>query len=104
MVWVTIGVDAIPMVFNQFGKASKGHQPLPFQAVFPTFEKSECASFGAVAPEISKAFHLGDTLVRHISAQLAHMHSVAYSAEFLLVSREVLHARRHTLDNEPASV
>ena len=56
MVWVTIGVDAILMGFNQFGKLLTGHQPLPFQAVFPTFEKSECASFGTVAPEISKAF------------------------------------------------
>ena len=47
-----------------------------------------------------QAFHLGNSLVRHIPAQLAHMHgkAFAYSEGCLPASQDVLHARRSTSD------
>ena len=56
VLWMTIGGNALPMGFNQFGTLPIRLQSLPFQTVFPAFEKRACASFGAIVPELSEAF------------------------------------------------
>ena len=49
---------------------------------------------------VVQAFHLGNSLVRHIPAQLAHMHGKALriARVCLPASQDVLHARRSTSD------
>ena len=42
------------MGLNHFGELLVRMKALPFEAVFPTCEKSESAAFGAVIPELSE--------------------------------------------------
>ena len=44
------------MGFNQLGKLPIRLHSLPFQAVFPAFEKGARATFGTVVPELSEGF------------------------------------------------
>lgn len=46
----------MPMGFNQLRELLVGFQPLPFEAVLPSFKEGTRAAFGTVVPELPEGF------------------------------------------------
>jgi hypothetical protein len=51
---IAVGGNTLPMGFNQLGELPVRFQTLPFQAVFPAFEKSPGTAFATVVPQLGE--------------------------------------------------